>query len=110
MKKTSDELEHGLTVDNCSVKDRVLKMFKECGVIGIYSSADKIVNAHIVNSENARPAIRFVVNDVHFIYVKRDTNCRSFCSPLRNGALKPLDIKPGKSLWILILIRVRYWQ
>ena len=64
MKKTSDELQrknnvmiHGLTVDNCSVKDRVLTMFKECGVRGIRSSADNIVSAHVVNSDSAHPAI-----------------------------------------------------
>ena len=27
--------------------------------------------------------------DVHFLYVKRDINFQSFCSPLRIGAVKP---------------------
>ena len=35
---------YGLKVDNCTVKDSVLKMFRECGVEGISSSADNVVS------------------------------------------------------------------
>ena len=70
MKKSSDELQkrnnvmiYGLNVDNCSVKDRVLRMFRECGVEGIRSTADNIVSAHVVSSNKAHPAIRVVMSN-----------------------------------------------
>ena len=77
MRRSSDELQkrnnvmiYGLKVDNCTVKDSVLKMFRECGVEGISSSADNVVSAHVVSSHDARPAIRvvmsnqFIVNEI----------------------------------------------
>ena len=74
MKKSSDELQkrnnlmiYGLSADdNCSVKNRVVKMFKECGVQGISSSADNVVSAHVVSSDKIHSAIRVVMSN-HFI-------------------------------------------
>ena len=71
MKKTSDELQkrnnvmiYGLSnVDSCTVKKSVLKMFNECGVQGISSSVENVVSAHVVSSDNARPAIRVVMSN-----------------------------------------------
>ena len=74
MKKSSDELQkrnnlmiYGLSADdNCSVKNRVVKMFKECRVQGISSSADNVVSAHVVSSDKIHSAIRVVMSN-HFI-------------------------------------------
>ena len=74
MKKSSDELQkrnnlmiYGLSVDDhCSVKNRVVKMFKECGVQGISSSAENVVSAHVVSSDKIHSAIRVVMSN-HFI-------------------------------------------
>ena len=71
IKKTSDELQkrnnvmiYGLSnVDSCTVKNSVLKMFNECGIRGISSSADNVVSAHVVSLDNARPAIRVVMSN-----------------------------------------------
>ena len=71
IKKTSDELQkrnnvmiYGLSnVDSCTVKNSVLKMFNDCGIRGISSSADNVVSAHVVSSDNARPAIRVVMSN-----------------------------------------------
>ena len=49
---------HGLSnVDSCTVKDSILKMFNECWVKGISLSANNVVRAHIVSSNNACPTI-----------------------------------------------------